>query len=93
MRQPDNWIDDGAAGELRRSELQVVRAGNMTIALSCIGGEFGAISNACNHVGGPLGEGSLDRDFVVCPWHQWKFHRVYGTAEPGRRGNKTRSRQ
>ena len=46
-------------------------------------GEFGAISNACNHVGGPLSAGCLDRDFVVCPWHQWKFHCVTGAGEPG----------
>lgn len=55
----------------------------MKIALSYAAGEFGAISNACNHVGGPLGEGRLDGDYVVCPWHQWKFHRVTGVGEPG----------
>jgi nitrite reductase/ring-hydroxylating ferredoxin subunit/multimeric flavodoxin WrbA len=83
MQHSHNWVDVGAADELQRSKLQVVRAGNKTIALSCVDGEFGAISNACNHVGGPLSEGCLDRDFVVCPWHQWKFHRVTGTGEPG----------
>ncbi len=83
MQQPENWVDIGAAIELQRSELQVVRAGNVQIALSCVGGEFGAISNACNHVGGPLGQGCLDADFIICPWHQWKFHRVTGTGEPG----------
>ena len=83
MQQPDNWVDVGAADELQRSELQAVRAGNTTIALSCVNGAFGAISNACNHVGGPLGQGHLDADFVVCPWHQWKFHRVSGSGEPG----------
>lgn len=83
MQQPENWVDIGAAIELQGRELQAVRVGKVTIALSCVGGEFGAISNACNHVGGPLGEGCLDADFVVCPWHQWKFHRVTGSGEPG----------
>lgn len=83
MQRPENWVDVGAADELQRTALQAVRAGDVRIALSCVGGEFGAISNACNHVGGPLGEGGLDRDFVVCPWHQWKFHRVTGIGEPG----------
>lgn len=83
MQQPDNWVDVGAADELRKSELQPVLAGDVRIALSCVGGVFGAISNACNHIGGPLGEGTLAKDFVVCPWHQWKFHRVTGTGEPG----------
>src|SRR5205085_4470080 len=37
----------------------------------------------CNHVGGPLGEGHLDGDYVVCPWHHWKFHSRTGEGEPG----------
>ena len=55
----------------------------MQIALSHKDGVFGAIHNACNHVGGPLGEGDLDGDYVVCPWHYWKFHRTTGQGEPG----------
>jgi nitrite reductase/ring-hydroxylating ferredoxin subunit len=34
-------------------------------------------------VGGPLGEGKLDGEYVVCPWHYYKFHRVTGEGEPG----------
>jgi multimeric flavodoxin WrbA len=34
-------------------------------------------------VGGPLGEGTLDGDYVVCPWHYWKFHCRTGEGEPG----------
>ena len=52
-------------------------------ALAQRDGAFGAVSNACNHVGGPLGEGRLDGDYVTCPWHQWKFHRATGKGEPG----------
>jgi multimeric flavodoxin WrbA len=46
-------------------------------------GTFSAISGVCNHVGGPLGDGSLDGDYVVCPWHYWKFHCRTGLGEPG----------
>ena len=83
MQQPDKWVDVGAADELQKSQLQPVMAGEVRIALSYVSGVFGAISNACNHIGGPLGEGCLDKDYVVCPWHQWKFHRVTGSGEPG----------
>ena len=34
-------------------------------------------------VGGPLGNGHLDQDYIVCPWHGWKFHRYTGLGEPG----------
>jgi multimeric flavodoxin WrbA len=48
-----------------------------------VDGNFGVVHNACNHAGGPLGQGTLDGDYIVCPWHNWKFHRVTGEGEPG----------
>jgi len=79
----EQWIDVGSADELGKKPLQVVVAGKKTVALSYENGRFGAISNVCNHVGGPLGEGKLDGEYVVCPWHYYKFHRVTGEGEPG----------
>jgi nitrite reductase/ring-hydroxylating ferredoxin subunit/multimeric flavodoxin WrbA len=77
------WHDLGPVEELKRSPLRQVSIGRIRIALSYAGGRFGAVSGACNHVGGPLGEGHLDGDYVVCPWHHWKFHRATGEGEPG----------
>lgn len=77
------WHDLGAIEELKRHALRAVTAGRAKIALSYVDGRFGAVHNACNHVGGPLGEGTLDGDYVVCPWHHWKFHRCTGKGEPG----------
>jgi nitrite reductase/ring-hydroxylating ferredoxin subunit/multimeric flavodoxin WrbA len=79
----ESWIDVGAADELSEKPLRRVSAQNRDIALSFRNGAFGALANACNHVGGPLGEGRLDGDYVTCPWHQWKFHRATGKGEPG----------
>ncbi|HEU0225816.1 MAG TPA: NAD(P)H-dependent oxidoreductase [Steroidobacteraceae bacterium] len=79
----EEWIDVGAADELARKPLQELRAGERRIALSFRDGRFGAISGACNHVGGPLGKGHLDGDYVVCPWHYYKFHWETGEGEPG----------
>lgn len=79
----EDWIDLGEANDLATQPVRRCRAGHVEIALSCVGGQFGAVHNACNHAGGPLGEGSLDGDYLVCPWHQWKFHRVTGLGEPG----------
>ncbi|MGH8204354.1 MAG: Rieske (2Fe-2S) protein, partial [Steroidobacteraceae bacterium] len=77
------WIDVGASAELAGRPVQEVRVGAKRIALTQRAGEFGAISGVCNHVGGPLGQGTLDGDFVVCPWHYYKFHRKTGEGEPG----------
>ncbi|MGE3527550.1 MAG: Rieske 2Fe-2S domain-containing protein, partial [Gemmatimonadales bacterium] len=73
----------GSADELGKRAVQPFTIGRVRIALTCRDGEFGAISGVCNHVGGPLGEGRLDGDYVVCPWHNWKYHRTTGVGEPG----------
>lgn len=77
------WHDLGPVASLSTKPLQQVVIGRTRIALSCVAGEFRAISGACNHVGGPLGDGRLDGDYVVCPWHNWKYHRATGQGEPG----------
>ena len=78
-----NWIDVGSAGTLKKQPLQQVMLGTTRVALVYKDGQFSAISGTCNHVGGPLGEGRLDGDYVVCPWHYWKFHCRTGEGEPG----------
>ncbi len=82
MTEP-KWTDIGAAGELSASPLSRLRAGGKDLAVSFRNGVFGVLANACNHVGGPLGEGKLDGDYVACPWHGWKYHRCSGQGEPG----------
>jgi multimeric flavodoxin WrbA/nitrite reductase/ring-hydroxylating ferredoxin subunit len=83
MTNTPKWTDLGAAGDLAQKPLQRVTAGGVQLAMSFREGTFGAIHNACNHVGGPLGDGTLEGDYVTCPWHYWKFHRATGKGEPG----------
>ncbi len=82
MGDPD-WHDLGDLSELRATPLREVIIGKTRLAVSWVNEELSVISGACNHVGGPLGRGSLEGDYVVCPWHQWKFHRATGLGEPG----------
>jgi nitrite reductase/ring-hydroxylating ferredoxin subunit/multimeric flavodoxin WrbA len=77
------WHDLGPVAELTRTPLRQIAIGRTRIALSFHDGQFGAVSGVCNHVGGPLGEGRLEGDYVVCPWHGWKFHCRTGQGEPG----------
>jgi len=82
----DQWQDVGAAEALKTTPVREVRVGSGVVALTCKDGEFGALSGTCIHVGGPLGQGTLEGDNVVCPWHYWKFHRVTGECPyPGNR--------
>jgi nitrite reductase/ring-hydroxylating ferredoxin subunit/multimeric flavodoxin WrbA len=78
----ENWVAVGSATELARRELQQVTAGRTPIALCYRDGQFTALSGVCNHVGGPLGEGIIDGEYVTCPWHFWKFHWQTGNVRP-----------
>ncbi len=83
MSETEDWVDLGAAAELSQQPLQPVNARKVALALSFKDGVFGAVSNVCNHAGGPLGEGTIDGEYLVCPWHHWKFNRCTGAGEPG----------
>jgi nitrite reductase/ring-hydroxylating ferredoxin subunit/multimeric flavodoxin WrbA len=79
----ENWVDIGSADELSAAPLKRITAMNRELAVSYKDAKFGVLSNTCNHVGGPLGKGRLDGEYIVCPWHNWKFHRCNGKGEPG----------
>ena len=83
-KSPDiKWYDIGEIEELKTKSLREIEIPDSKIALIYKDGEFKAISGVCNHVGGPLGLGRLEGDYVVCPWHQWRFHDSTGEGKPG----------
>jgi nitrite reductase/ring-hydroxylating ferredoxin subunit/multimeric flavodoxin WrbA len=81
--ESNGWHDLGPVEPFTRRSLTEVHIGRVKLAISYANGSFGAISGVCNHAGGPLGQGKLDGEYVVCPWHHWKFHRQTGLGEPG----------
>jgi multimeric flavodoxin WrbA/nitrite reductase/ring-hydroxylating ferredoxin subunit len=83
MPNDESWVDVGHADDFSTTPVKRVTAMNLELAVSFKNGTFGAIANGCNHVGGPLGEGRLEGDYIICPWHNWKFHRCSGIGEPG----------
>jgi nitrite reductase/ring-hydroxylating ferredoxin subunit/multimeric flavodoxin WrbA len=91
MNETGEWIDVGAAEDFKRTPLREAKLGERLVAVSYQDGKFGVISNTCNHVGGPLGKGLLEGEMVVCPWHQYRFHRCTGEGEPGYEADKVPS--
>ncbi|PYU31116.1 MAG: hypothetical protein DMG28_16285 [Acidobacteria bacterium] len=55
------------------------------------GGRLYAIENICPHRGGPLGEGKIEDDEVICPWHGSRFNLKTGAVlePPARQGVKS----
>jgi hypothetical protein len=49
--------------------LRRIKAANRELAIHLKDEKFGAVSNTCNYAGGPLGEGRLDGEYIVCPWN------------------------
>lgn len=48
-------------------------AEGVDVCLANVGGELSAMDNWCPHRRGPLGEGWIEGNTVVCPWHAWSF--------------------
>ena len=47
------------------------------------GNVINAISNTCSHAGGPLHEGTIEDNIVICPWHASRFDLRTGAVRGG----------
>jgi len=77
------WHRLGTADELLARVPTSLKLDRHSIALFRHDGRFRAISNICNHKGGPLCEGRVHGEFVMCPWHGWEYSVVTGKGPPG----------
>ena len=51
------------------------------VCLANVHGELAALDNWCPHRRGPLGQGWIEGEAVICPWHAWAFNAKTGRAE------------
>jgi nitrite reductase/ring-hydroxylating ferredoxin subunit len=68
------------AAELAPGACAEVRVGGTAIALFNVSGAIYALTNTCMHRGGPLGQGLLEGQVVMCPWHAWTFDVTTGLS-------------
>jgi nitrite reductase/ring-hydroxylating ferredoxin subunit len=66
--------------ELGPGQIKKVVVNGKEIALYNLDGSFYATTTICPHQGGPLDEGELDGETVICPWHGWMFKVTDGSA-------------
>ena len=75
------WIHVTACGNIPPREGRLVAVGGREIALFNLGDRFLAVDNRCPHKGGPLSDGIIAGDSVVCPLHTWKVSLKTGCVE------------
>lgn len=67
------WIRITHAENIPLREGRSVRLGDDEIAIFNLGDRYVAVDNSCPHRGGPLCDGIVSGDTVVCPLHGWRI--------------------
>lgn len=68
------FVKVGSLRELAPGTVMEAVAGGEPYAICNIAGELRAFEGTCPHAGGPLGEGVIDGENLVCPWHAWEYN-------------------
>ena len=63
----------GSLAALPSGQVMEGAVGENTYAICNAGGEIYAYEGVCPHAGGPLGQGSIQDNHLVCPWHGWEY--------------------
>ncbi len=78
-----NWHKVAELDDLPEGRVKTVTVGRRSLALTHYQGAYGALSNACPHQGGPLGEGSIEHGWLRCPWHGYDYNPLDGSPPEG----------
>jgi nitrite reductase (NADH) small subunit len=75
------FVPVAQVSEIPVGKAQFVDHGTIAVAVFNTGhGRFCAVSALCPHEDGPLAEGWLEGDTVVCPWHGFDFDVATGAC-------------
>ena len=75
------WVAVAPAAAFEDGRAKVVRLGaDERAAVFRIGDTLSAVSNACAHQNGPLGEGRVIDGCITCPWHGFQYRPADGCS-------------
>ncbi len=77
------WHHVDAADVPADGRVRSVVVDGRTVALSRCGERLGALADHCPHQGGPLGEGSIEKGWLRCPWHGYDYDPLTGRPPAG----------
>ncbi len=77
------WIDVCAPDDIaeKRAIITPLPKGDR-VAIFRYDGKIAAVTNACRHQNGPLGEGRVVDGCITCPWHGWQYRPDDGVSPP-----------
>ncbi|HXV98830.1 MAG TPA: Rieske 2Fe-2S domain-containing protein [Anaerolineae bacterium] len=70
---PDKFVPVLPVSDLAEGVLCRVEAEGVPVLLVRRGQQIYALIETCSHLGGPLAEGELEGESVICPWHGSRF--------------------
>ncbi len=68
------------ASDIPEGERLVLEINNLPIVIFNVSGELMATGDLCSHDEGPIGDGDIDGDQIVCPRHGARFDLHTGKA-------------
>jgi nitrite reductase/ring-hydroxylating ferredoxin subunit/uncharacterized membrane protein len=71
--KPGEWTEIMDEADLPENTLHKADANGTPVLVVKQGDQVYALHDVCPHAGGPLDEGQLEGDTVVCPWHGSRF--------------------
>ena len=79
--EQDAWVPVCETGDMTNGFAKVTKLENgERVAVYLQDGKLSAISNACAHQNGPLGEGKIIDCLVTCPWHGFQYNVTDGRS-------------
>jgi nitrite reductase (NADH) small subunit len=75
-----NWVRIATCDSIPPREGRAALIGDKRIAIFNLGDRFLAVDNECPHQSGPLCDGIVAGDAVVCPLHAWKVNLETGAV-------------
>ena len=82
LRAPMTFVKALRAADVPEGGVAKAVVNQREIAIIHRDGKYYALDGICTHEAGPLGEGMLEGDELVCPWHEGRYNVATGEANP-----------
>jgi nitrite reductase/ring-hydroxylating ferredoxin subunit len=82
LQDKDGYVLVGPVTDIEENKGRTVCLSGDRVAIFRYDGKVSAMSNACQHQNGPLGEGRIIDGLVTCPWHGFQYDPATGASPP-----------